>query len=86
MGTERRGALSGAGGGGANMRLSRSRCSGAVMAIWLGGSVKSSASSDHGQGARRGHHCLRRTSQASLLEAHCFHTVTFQCAELRLMI
>lgn len=33
MGTEWRGALSGAGGGGANMRLSRSRCSGAVMAM-----------------------------------------------------
>ena len=55
------------------MRLSRSRCSGTVLVMAGGGEgvactrLKSPASSDHSQGAREGHHCLRRASQTSLL-------------------
>lgn len=58
---------------GQNVRLSRSRCSSTVLVMAGGGGgaactrLKGPASSDHGQGARRGHHCLRRASQTSLL-------------------
>lgn len=53
------------------MRLSRSWCSSTILVMAGGGEwadctrLKSPASSDHGQGARRGHHCLGQASQAS---------------------